>query len=88
VVSADAEIFAYSHAKMDDVMKRLVDAAIAEGSIRRDVDYQDVLKGLSGVCMMSDVPGWQDQACRISALLMDGLRYGVKPTETKKRRSG
>jgi AcrR family transcriptional regulator len=87
VVSADAEIFAYSHAKMDDVMKRLVDAAIAEGSIRRDVDYQDVLKGLSGVCMMSDVPGWQDQACRISALLMDGLRYGVKPTETKKRRS-
>jgi AcrR family transcriptional regulator len=87
VVSADAEIFAYSHSKMDGVMKRLVEAAIAEGTIRRDVDYQDVLKGLSGVCMMSDVPGWQDQACRISALLMDGLRYGVNRAETKKRRS-
>jgi len=24
---------------------------------------------------MADAPGWQDQACRISGLLMDGLRY-------------
>ena len=87
VVSHDAEIFAYSHAKMDSVMKRLVEAGQREGTIRPDVDYLDVLKGLSGVCMMSDVPGWQDQACRISGLLMDGLRYGVTKAETKKRRS-
>jgi AcrR family transcriptional regulator len=86
VVSADTDIFEYSHSKMDSVMKRLVEAAVAEGSIRSDVDYHDVLKGLSGVCMMSDVPGWQDQACRISGLLMDGLRYGVA-TPAKKRRS-
>ncbi|HVV76508.1 MAG TPA: helix-turn-helix domain-containing protein [Mycobacteriales bacterium] len=86
VVSHDAEIFEYSHAKMDGVMKRLVEAGQREGTIRSDVDYHDVLKGLSGVCMMSDVPGWQDQACRISSLLMDGLRYGV-PAPAKKRRS-
>jgi AcrR family transcriptional regulator len=87
VVSADAEIFEYSHSKMDSVMKRLVDAARDEGTIRTDVDHRDVLKGLSGVCMMSDVPGWQDQACRVSGLLMDGLRYGANKAETKKRRS-
>ena len=87
VVSHDAEIFAYSHAKMDSVMQRLVEAAQRDGSIRTDVDHRDVLKGLSGVCMMSDVPGWQDQACRVSGLLMDGLRYGVTKAGTKKRRS-
>ncbi len=87
VVSADAEIFEYSHAKMDSVMQRLVEAAQKEGAIRTDVDHRDVLKGLSGVCMMSDVPGWQDQACRVSSLLMDGLRYGVAPPAPKKRRS-
>lgn len=87
VVSADAEIFAYSHAKMDGVMKRLVETGQREGTIRADVDYHDVLKGLSGVCMMSHVPGWQDQACRISGLLMDGLRYGVTSAPAKKRRS-
>jgi len=85
VVSADAEIFAYSHSKMDGVMKRLVEAGQREGTIRSDVDYHDVLKGLSGVCMMSDVPGWQDQACRISGLLMDGLRYGIAPPAKKRR---
>lgn len=86
VVSADADIFAYSHSKMDGVMKRLVEAGVAQGSIRSDVDYQDVLKALSGVCMMGDLPGWEDQACRISVLLMDGLRYGAAPA-SKKRRS-
>jgi AcrR family transcriptional regulator len=87
VVSHDAEIFAYSHAKMDGVMQRLVEAAQRDGSIRTDVDPRDVLKGLSGVCMMSDVPGWQDQACRVSGLLMDGLRYRVPAAPAKKRRS-
>ncbi|HWA67794.1 MAG TPA: helix-turn-helix domain-containing protein [Mycobacteriales bacterium] len=77
VVSHDAEIFAYSHDRMESAMKRLVDAARAAGSIRADADYMDVLRALSGVCMMSDVPGWQDQACRVSGLLMDGLRYGA-----------
>jgi AcrR family transcriptional regulator len=77
VVSHDAEIFAYSHERMDGAMRRLVEAGQREGTIRPDVDYYDVLKGLSGVCMMSDAPGWQDQACRVSGLLMDGLRYGV-----------
>ncbi|HVY10992.1 MAG TPA: TetR/AcrR family transcriptional regulator [Mycobacteriales bacterium] len=86
VVSHDAEIFAYSHAKMDSVMQRLVEAGQREGTVRPDVDYVDVLKGLSGVCMMSDVPGWQDQACRVSGLLMDGLRYGVPASPAKKRR--
>jgi AcrR family transcriptional regulator len=77
VVSQDAEIFAYSHDRMDNAMRRLVEAGQRDGGIRPDADYHDVLRGLSGVCMMSDVPGWQDQACRISGLLMDGLRYGV-----------
>lgn len=86
VVSHDAEIFAYSHSRMESTMQRLVEAARADGSIRADVDYHDVLKALSGVCMMGDVPGWEDQACRISTLLMDGLRYGVA-APTKKRRS-
>ncbi|HEX3706581.1 MAG TPA: helix-turn-helix domain-containing protein [Mycobacteriales bacterium] len=84
VVSHDAEIFAYSHDRMDTTMRRMVETGQKQGTIRLDVDYHDVLKGLSGVCMMSDVPGWQDQACRVSGLLMDGLRYGVStPAKSK-----
>jgi AcrR family transcriptional regulator len=91
VVSHDAEIFAYSHGRMNTAMRRLVEAGQREGTIRPDVDYEDVLRGLSGVCMMSDAPGWQDQACRVSGLLMDGLRFGVpapKSTAKAQRKAG
>jgi hypothetical protein len=36
-----------------------------------------MLRALSGLCMTSDQPGWQDQARRLISLLMDGLRYGA-----------
>ncbi len=75
VVSADSELFAYSHDRMHATIRRLVEAAVGAGAIRADADADDLLRALSGVCLMADGPGWQDQACRISALLMDGLRY-------------
>jgi AcrR family transcriptional regulator len=79
VVSADSDLFAYSHQRMHETIDRLVNAAVDSGGIRADVDSADVLRALSGVCLMADQPGWQDQACRISSLLMDGLRYRSAP---------
>jgi AcrR family transcriptional regulator len=75
VLSADSTLFAYSQERMLATIRQLVEAAIAAGAIRADVGSEDLLRALSGVCLMADGPGWQDQACRISALLMDGLRY-------------
>jgi AcrR family transcriptional regulator len=75
VLSEDAELFAYTHAMMNAAIAELVEAAAEAGQIRADVAGTDVLRALSGVCLASDAPGWQDQACRISCLLMDGLRY-------------
>ena len=79
VVSIDSTLFAYSHDRMNATVTRLVDAAVAAGAIRPDVDPTDLLHALGGVCLMADGPGWQAQACRISSLLMDGLRY--QPTQ-------
>ena len=75
VISVDSTLFAYSHERMNATVASLVDAAVASGGIRPDVDPTDLLHALSGVCLMADGPGWQAQACRISSLLMDGLRY-------------
>jgi AcrR family transcriptional regulator len=75
VLSEDAELFAYTHAQMNAAIGELLQAAVDAGRIRGDVAGTDVLRALSGVCLASDAPGWQDQACRISRLLMDGLRY-------------
>ena len=55
----------------------LLDAAVAAGAIRSDVEAADLLRAMSGICMASDQPGWQDQARRLVDLLLDGLRYGA-----------
>ena len=75
VLSEDSTLFAYSHARMNATITRLVTAAVEAGSIRTDVDPVDLLNALGGVCLMADGPGWQDKARRISSLLMDGMRY-------------
>ncbi len=75
VLSEDSSLFAYSHARMNATIERLVTAAVEAGAIRTDVDPVDLLSALGGVCLMADGPGWQDKACRISSLLMDGMRY-------------
>ncbi|HUY61620.1 MAG TPA: TetR family transcriptional regulator, partial [Candidatus Dormibacteraeota bacterium] len=79
VVAEDSDLFTYSHAQLHSAIERLVSAAVESGDIRSDADASDVLRALSGVCLVSDVPGWQDQARRISGLLMDGLRYSAGP---------
>ena len=77
VVSADSDLFTSSQERMNAMMQRMVEAAIADGGIRPDVDASDVLRALAGVCMTSDMTRSQDQPCRIATLLMDGLRYGA-----------
>lgn len=79
VLSADSPLFVYAHERMNASMRGLVLAAAAAGSIREDVDPADLLRALSGVCLAADEPGWQEQACRICSLLMDGLRYQNVP---------
>ena len=71
------ELKAAMRAKMLAALTLLVDAAVADGAIRADVATDDLLRTLSGICMMSDQPEWQQQARRMVALLMDGLRYGA-----------
>ena len=71
------ELFAYVHDRIRAAIKSLVDAASATGRIRSDVDGDDLIRALGGICMVSDQVSWQDQARRLVSLLMDGLRYGA-----------
>ena len=75
-----AELFAEVRARIRSAMDSLVDAAVDAGSIRADADAGDLLSAVSGVCMISDQPDWQDQSRRLVKLLMDGLRYGAPAT--------
>jgi AcrR family transcriptional regulator len=73
----NTELFTEVRARVRAAMAGLVDAAIASGAIRPDANGADLLGAISGVCMGSEQPGWQEQASRLVRLLMDGLRYGA-----------
>ena len=74
-LGVDNELFTYSHRRIHDAIDRLVAAAVKAELIRDDVDSEDLLRGMSGICMATDAPGWQDRTGRLINLLIDGLRY-------------
>ena len=77
VVAADSDLFVTTHARVAETIGRLVAAATEAGTIRPGVDGMDLLRALSGVCLMADQPGGPEQGAKVATLLMDGLRYGA-----------
>ncbi|MBN8941994.1 MAG: TetR/AcrR family transcriptional regulator [Rhizobiales bacterium] len=77
LLTTKSELFAPSSGLLPLALKRLVDAAIADGSIRGDVDSADVLHALSATYSTPDTPDWQARSRRLVSLLMDGLRWGA-----------
>ena len=77
VVSVDSELFTEAKGRVHDTISGLIADAVAAGSIRPDVDPQDVIHTLGGFCLMNDVNSDPEQGRRVARLLMDGLRYGA-----------
>jgi AcrR family transcriptional regulator len=75
VVGKDSELFAYTHGLIHVCIDNLLARAAESGAIRSDVEGGDLMRALSGICLVSDQEGWQEQARRLVALLLDGLRY-------------
>jgi AcrR family transcriptional regulator len=73
MVESRSDCFADSKKQMSDAVGALIDAGVAEGSIRPDANAEDVLRAMSAVWSIPD----PDQAERVLGLLLDGLRYGT-----------
>lgn len=68
---------AYFEQRFLPALGALLDAAAADGAIRRDVEARDLLSAVAGLGAVEDAqrPG---QAGRMVALLVDGLRHGAR----------
>jgi AcrR family transcriptional regulator len=73
---ANSEVFANTSGMVALALQRLVDAAVADGSIRSDIDISDISQALSGIYSAPDTPDWRERSRRLVSLLMDGLRWG------------
>ncbi|PTE08527.1 TetR/AcrR family transcriptional regulator [Mesorhizobium helmanticense] len=82
LMSTNSTLFSDISGRVTQALRRLVEAAVANGSIRGDVDASDVLHALGGIYSAPDTKDWRDRSRRLVKLLMDGLRFGAgKPAK-------
>jgi AcrR family transcriptional regulator len=70
---------AYFQKRLQPALQTLLDAAVAVGEVRADVDADDLLNAVANLCRQAPDED-PDRARRMVALLIDGLRYGARPS--------
>jgi AcrR family transcriptional regulator len=88
LLSANSELFADTYGMVSLALRRLVEAAAADGSIRGDVETSDILHALTGMYAAPAALDWQDRSRRLVSLLMDGLRWGARKSRKPESRTG
>lgn len=74
----DNDLFTESHRRMHDAFGAVLDAAVKSGDVRADANPDDLMRGLSGICMASDTSAESRRRnARLVDLLVDGLRHGT-----------
>ncbi len=68
---------AYFEQRVRPALRTLLESAVAAGEVRADVESDELLHAVASLCMPAQDDG---RAQRMVALLVDGLRCGVRPS--------
>ncbi len=74
IVAATPELRGEAYALLISSIERLLAAGVADGTLRADARADDVVRAMGAVWLIPEEPDWQEQAHRLLALLLDGLR--------------
>jgi AcrR family transcriptional regulator len=74
VVSKDSDLVSSSSEVLKGALGALLSRAAAAGEIRDDIDPDDLLRALVGMCYTHDHAGWQKSVLRLVDVFIDGLR--------------
>lgn len=76
IAASGSDIFDDTRRRILAALTTLLEAGVAAGTIRADVDAEGVFHATGGIWLIPDEPGWADHARNVLALVMDGLRRG------------
>jgi hypothetical protein len=68
-----SELVAYSLDRLTKAITELLQRAVVMEQIRSDIDPEDLLRTLVGMCYAHDRPGWQSKVLPLVDVLVDGL---------------
>jgi AcrR family transcriptional regulator len=71
---SSSELVVYSLERLTGALGVLLQRAAAAGELRSDIDAEDLLRTLVGMCYAQDAPGWQVKVLRLVDIFVDGLR--------------
>jgi AcrR family transcriptional regulator len=74
MLSSNASFFTETKGRATAAATKLLEAGVAAGTVRADVDGGDLLRAVSGICMSTDQER-SDTSERLVRLLFDGLRH-------------
>jgi AcrR family transcriptional regulator len=75
VIASGGDPFAESRGRLLAAFGTLLEAGVADGTLRDDISAADVLASASGIWLAAGEPAQRVRALRLVDLLMDGLRY-------------
>ncbi len=73
-VSASSELTRHSVDQLGRALERLLQRAIDAGEIRSDINAEDVLRAIVGLCYTHESAGWQSRVIRLVDVFLDGMR--------------
>ena len=76
MLSSNPNFFADTKGRAQAAATNLLQAGVAAGTVRGDVDGADLLRAVGGICMSTDQDR-SDASDRLVGLLFDGLRHGA-----------
>ncbi len=74
MMKAEPDLFNQTRQNIRTAASRVLDAAVADGSIRPVLDADDLIRAMSSICMSADDPEHPDRATRLVGVLLDGMR--------------
>jgi AcrR family transcriptional regulator len=75
IAGAGSDLFADTRGQVTEAVAVLLAAGAEAGTLRRDVEAEDVLRAMGAIWMVADGEDFSEQAMRVLRLVLDGLRY-------------
>lgn len=77
IVASNSDLYANTRARLLAAITVLLRSAVEAGTVRGDMEAEDVLLAMSGVWLIPADERWTERVQRLLRLVMDGLRVGA-----------
>lgn len=76
-LASDLPLHAETRERILAGFRQILDAGAAAGTLRSDIDAEDVMRVISAIWYVPAGPAWRETVRNMLRLVVDGLRYGT-----------